>query len=104
MDINRARAPFIDVLSSRGLAIAASAARSARRSPVASPVPIIAVHIWLMTEQTSAKSRLTSPSLTIRSVVRRCPSNAPIGHRESVDEGRLLTGDAEQVLIRDDSR
>ena len=43
IEMRRPRAPFIETSSSSGLAIAASAASTARRcSPEASPVPIIA--------------------------------------------------------------
>ena len=50
-----------------------SAAVSARFSPVASPVPIIALPISRMTARTSAKSRLMRPSLTIKSVMQATP-------------------------------
>lgn len=40
---------------------------------IASPVPIIAVPISLMIEQTSAKSRLTRRSWSIRSVMQATP-------------------------------
>ena len=73
IEINRPRAPFIDESSISGLAIAASAAVSARLSPVASPVPIIALPISFITALTSAKSRLIRPSLTIRSVMQATP-------------------------------
>jgi hypothetical protein len=43
---------------------------------IASPVPIIAVPISLMIEQTSAKSRLTRRSLTIRSVMQATPEQS----------------------------
>ena len=39
----------------------------------ASPVPIIALPISLITERTSAKSRLIRPGMTIRSVIPRTP-------------------------------
>ncbi len=73
MEMRRPRAPFIEVSSRSGLAIAASAAVMARRSPVASPVPIIALPMSRMTARTSAKSRLIRPSLTIRSVMQATP-------------------------------
>src|ERR1700694_535090 len=53
--------------------MAASAERSARLSPEASPVPIIALPISRMTARTSAKSRLMRPSFTIRSVMQATP-------------------------------
>src|SRR5579875_2909939 len=68
------RAPFIDTSSSSGLEIAASAASIARRSPSASPVPIIALPISLITARMSAKSRLIKPGITIRSVTPRTPA------------------------------
>ena len=43
---------------------------------ITSPVPIIAVPISLMIEQTSAKSRLTRRSLTIRSVMQATPEQS----------------------------
>ena len=66
-------APCIETPSSSGLAIAFSAASSARLSPSASPVPIIALPISCMTERTSAKSRLMRPGMTMRSVMPRTP-------------------------------
>ena len=66
-------APCIDTPSSSGLEIALSAASSARPSPSASPVPIIALPISCITERTSAKSRLMRPGITIRSVMPRTP-------------------------------
>ena len=66
-------APCIDTPSSSGLAIAFCAASSARLSPSASPVPIIALPISCITDRTSAKSRLIRPGMTIRSVIPRTP-------------------------------
>ena len=74
MLIKTPRAPFIDTSSRSGLEIAASAASIARRSPSASPVPIIALPISLITVRMSAKSRLISPGITIRSVTPRTPA------------------------------
>ncbi len=51
-----------------------SAAASARPSPSASPVPIIALPISPITERTSAKSRLMRPGMTMRSVMPRSPA------------------------------
>ncbi len=56
--------------------MAASAASTARRSPLASPVPIIALPMPAMTVRTSAKSRLIRPSLTIRSVMQPTPERS----------------------------
>ena len=67
------RAPFIDTSSSKGFEIAASAASMARRSPSASPVPIIALPISAITVRMSAKSRLIRPGITIMSVTPRTP-------------------------------
>ena len=66
-------APRMDTSSSSGLAIAASAASMARFSPVPSPVPIMALPISFITVRTSAKSRLISPGLIIRSVMPETP-------------------------------
>ena len=73
MLISRPRAPVIEVSSSSGLLIAASAARMARFSPSASPVPIIALPISAITVRMSAKSRFTRPGAIIRSVTPRTP-------------------------------
>ena len=73
IEISRPRAPRMEVSSSSGLAMAASAARMARRSPEASPVPIIALPISRMMARTSAKSRLMRPSFTIKSVMQATP-------------------------------
>ena len=66
-------APFIETSSSSGFEIAASAASIERRSPSASPVPIIALPISAMIARMSAKSRLMRPGITIRSVTPRTP-------------------------------
>ena len=72
------RAPFMEISSSNGLLIAASAASIARRSPCDSPVPIIALPISCITLRMSAKSRLIKPGRTIRSVTPRTPDcNTP---------------------------
>ena len=63
----------MEVSSKSGLAIASSAACLARLSPEDSPVPIIAFPIFRITARTSAKSRLMSPSFTIRSVTDATP-------------------------------
>ena len=60
--------------SSNGHSMAASAARRARFSPDARPVPIMAVPLMPMTVCTSAKSTFMTPWLTIRSEM---PSTAP---------------------------
>ena len=61
-------APESEISSKRGLAIAFSAACCALSSPLASPVPIIALPISSITARTSAKSRFINPGLTIKSV------------------------------------
>ena len=53
--------------------MALSAATTARSSPSASPVPIIALPISPITVRMSAKSRLIRPGMTIRSVTPRTP-------------------------------
>ena len=73
MEINSPLAPFMEASSISGFEIAASADASARFSPDASPVPIIALPISRITARTSAKSRLMRPSLTIRSVMQATP-------------------------------
>ena len=62
------RAPSIEV-SSSGLLIAAWAARMARSSPLATPMPINADPASCMIVRTSAKSRLMSPGTVIRSAM-----------------------------------
>ena len=57
------------LVSSIGLDIAASAARTARSSPLALPIPISAVPAPCITDRTSAKSTLISPGTAIRSVI-----------------------------------
>ena len=71
--ISTARAPCMVMSSSSGLLIAASAAWVARLSPDASPVPIMALPISLITARISAKSRLIWPGLIIRSVTPATP-------------------------------
>ena len=66
-------APLMDISSRSGLAIACSAASVARLSPSASPVPIMALPISLITDLMSAKSRLIRPGMTIRSVTPLTP-------------------------------
>ena len=73
MLISTPRAPRMEVSSSSGLLMAASAAFTARSSPSASPVPIIALPISAITVRISAKSRFTSPGASIRSVTPRTP-------------------------------
>ncbi len=63
------RAPEMSISSSSGLAIACWAASAARRSPVATPMPIIAMPRSLMIALTSAKSTLIRPLVVIRSAI-----------------------------------
>ncbi len=98
-------APFIDTSSSSGLEMAASAAFSARSSPSASPVPIIALPISLITVLMSAKSRLMRPGIMMRSVdAAHARMQHVVGHGEGLGEGGAVVGDAEQVLVRDDDQ
>ena len=62
------RAPSIDA-SSSGLVMAPRAALTARPSPAALPMPMIAVPALRMIIFTSAKSVLISPGVVIRSVM-----------------------------------
>ena len=73
MLISTPLAPSIVMSSSNGFEIADSAASMARLSPSASPVPIIALPISLITVRISAKSRFIKPGITIRSVTPRTP-------------------------------
>src|SRR5580765_368054 len=117
-------APFMVTSSSSGLEIAISAARMARSSPSASPVPIIALPISEITDLMSAKSRLIRPGITIRSVTPRTPACSTsstmaqafamadevlhagvqhlIRHGKGLGHGGAVVGDAEQVLVGDD--
>src|SRR6266487_615775 len=61
--------------SSSGLEIAISAAATARSSPREEPVPIRAEPAPDMTDFTSAKSRLISPGVVIRSVIPWTPES-----------------------------
>ena len=72
--ISTPRAPVMEASSKSGLEIAASAAVNARFSSEDSPVPIMALPISSITDLTSAKSRLMSPGITIRSVTPRTPA------------------------------
>ena len=73
MLMRTALAPFIELSSRSGLLIADSAASMALVSPEASPVPIIALPISDITARISAKSRLISPGLIMRSVTPQTP-------------------------------
>ena len=66
-------APRSEISSRSGLAIAFSDACTARSSPSASPVPIIALPISSIIARTSAKSKLIRPGLTIKSVTPLTP-------------------------------
>ena len=68
MDSSTPCAPSIEA-SSSGEAIASSAAATARLSPRALPMPISADPAPLITDFTSAKSRLIKPGVVIRSVM-----------------------------------
>ena len=63
------RAPVISTSSNNGLEIAASAAKRARFSPDATPVPIMAMPISDITVRTSAKSTLINPGRVINSAI-----------------------------------
>ena len=67
MLIRTPRAPWMDVSSSSGLAIAFWAASTARCSPRPIPVPMSAMPIPDMIVRTSAKSRLMRPGTRMRS-------------------------------------
>ena len=66
--INKPFAPWREYSSIKGLFKAISVAAIALFSPSASPVPIIALPMALITVSTSAKSRFIIPGLTIKSV------------------------------------
>ena len=68
-------APRRSISSSSGLRMAASAASSARLSPRATALPIIAMPISDITVRTSAKSTLIMPGRVIRSAI---PCTAPL--------------------------
>ena len=60
--------------SSSGLDTASSAARTARSSPFAVPIPMSAEPAPFITDLTSAKSRLIRPGVVIRSVMPCTPA------------------------------
>ena len=63
----------------KGFAIG-SAALTALPSPSASPVPMIALPLSSIIALTSAKSRLISPGIIIKSVIERTPSYKTLSH------------------------
>ena len=69
MFIRTPRAPVMETSSRSGWETAFSAASNARFSPLAIPVPMMARPAFPMVVLTSAKSRLTSPGIMIRSVI-----------------------------------
>ena len=71
---NTPRAPVKSISSSNGERIADSAASLARSSPLALPLPIMAIPISDITVRTSAKSTLIIPGLIMRSAI---PCTAP---------------------------
>ena len=73
------RAPSIDA-SSSGLVMAARAAVTARPSPLAVPMPMMAVPAFDMIIFTSAKSVLMSPGTVMRSVIPRTPWSLSLIH------------------------
>ena len=75
MDSSTPWAPSMDA-SSNGLEMAISAASTARLSPRAEPMPISADPAPHMTDFTSAKSRLISPGVVIRSVMPDTPCSS----------------------------
>jgi hypothetical protein len=98
-------APFIETSSSSGLLIAPSAAWMARFSPVASPVPIIALPIWSIAVRISAKSRLTRPG-TDHQIGHAAHAGLQnrVGHAEGFGKCGFFVGDTEEILVRDDDQ
>ena len=74
MLINTPLAPCIEQSSSKGFDKACSAALTARFSPSASPVPIMALPLSSIMLLMSAKSKLINPGINIRSVMERTPA------------------------------
>ncbi len=74
MLISTPLAPRIEQSSNSGLAKACSAALTARPSPSASPVPMIALPLSSIMLLMSAKSKLIKPGIIIRSVMERTPA------------------------------
>ena len=62
-------APSIRMFSRRGEEIAAEAATTARFSPRAAPVPMIAIPLPAITVRISAKSKLINPRILIKSEI-----------------------------------
>ena len=85
--------------------MAASAAWIARRSPEASPVPIIALPMSRMIGAHVGEVEIDEAFLDHQvGDAGDARIEHLVGHREGVGEGRLLVGDAEQVLVGDDDQ
>ena len=94
-------APSIEA-SSSGLAIACSAASSARLSPRALPMPISAEPAPDMTDLTSAKSRLIRPGVVIRSVMPWTPESSTWSAvRKASMTLTLRSPELQQPVVRD---
>ena len=77
----------------------------ARFSPVASPVPIIALPISRMIERDVGEVEIDQAFLDHQiGDAGDARIEHLVGHREGVGEGGLLVGDAEQVLVGDDDQ
>ena len=102
MLISRPRAPVMLVSSSSGLLIAASAARIARSSPSASPVPIIALPISRHHGADIGKVQIDHAGQH-HQVGHAAHAHVQhvIGHLERFFPAGALIRDLEQVLVRD---
>ena len=97
-------APSIDD-SSSGDEMAALAASTARVSPVPWPMPISAEPAPVMTDFTSAKSRLMRPGVVISDVMPSTPWNRTwSAMRNASTIGVLAIGDLKQPVVRNDDQ
>jgi hypothetical protein len=89
--------------SSSGLEMASSAAAIERSSPRAEPMPMRAEPASFITDLTSAKSRLISPGVVMRSVMPWTPEQQHlVGAAEGVQHADLAVADRQQPVVGDD--
>ena len=93
------------VVSSRGLETAWRTALIMRLSPLARPMPMWAMPLFFMTERTSAKSRLMSEGLTMRSEIALDGlAQHVVGNAEGVHHRGPLGHHLQQLVVGDDDQ
>ena len=105
IEISRPRAPFIDTSSSSGLAIAASAARIARR--VAGRLAGAHHRLAHLAHDGADVGEVEIDQAFLDHQVGDAGDAGIehlVGHREGVGESGLFVGDAEQILVGDDDQ